>query len=167
MHFLNMRSWLIGGALIVASAGPSHAQESPTGDFDGRYAELSTAMLKKDSAKLGQLLTPEFETTDLKGKISSKAEVLARLEDRPGDDTFRPSMKVLSVRLTGDSASIDSQMSADVKQTDPDGTEITFNVAVVAEDTWIKRAGTWLMQKSMQRELIVSHDGQVVHRQGR
>ncbi len=167
MHFSNMRSWLVGGALVVASIGVSHAQDNQTGDFDSRYAELSAAMLNKDSAKLGQLLTPEFETTDLKGKIAGKAEVLARLEDRPGDETFKPAMKVLSVRLAGDSASVESQMSADVKQTDPDGAEITFNVAVVAEDTWIKRAGTWLMQKSVQKELIVSHEGQVVHRQGR
>lgn len=167
MHFSNMRSWLVGGALVVASIGVSHAQDNQTGDFDSRYAELSAAMLNKDSAKLGQLLTPEFETTDLKGKIAGKAEVLARLGDMPGDDSFRPSMKVLSVRLAGDSASVESQMSADVKQTDPNGAELTLNIAVVAEDTWIKYASSWLMQKSVQKELIVSCDGQVLHRQGR
>lgn len=167
MHLLNMRSWLVGSALFVASIGVSHAQPDLNGDFDGRYAELSAAMLDKDSTKLGQLLTPEFETTDLNGKTSGRSEVLARLANMQAEDSFKPSIKVLSVKLAGNSAAVESQMSADITQADQSGAQITLNVAVVADDTWIKHADTWLLQKTVQKGLIVSRDGEVVYRHGK
>ena len=59
MTFSNLQGLFAGGAMIVAVAGVAHAQDANAG-FESRYAELTAAMLAKDSAKLSTLLAPEF-----------------------------------------------------------------------------------------------------------
>jgi hypothetical protein len=166
MSFSTMRGWLAGGVLMVAVAGSAYAQEDPKLALEGRYAELSAAMLGKDAAKAGAIMAPDFEATDIRGETRNRAESLAQLDQMPpGMENMKPETKVLSVKLNGDSAAVDSQVTMQMKRPDETGAEMTLDIAMTSVDTWVQRGGVWLLQKSVQKEMSVSKDGEVVFRQ--
>ena len=164
MKFSSMQGWIAGGAMIVAAASVAHAQDAQAG-FESRYAELTAAMLGKDSAKLGTILAPEFESTDIRGETHNRAEALERMGQMPGGQDIKPQTKVLSVKLAGDSAAVESQMTVQIKRPDQNGREMALDIAVNANDTWVQRGGVWMLQKTVQKEMTVSRGGEVVFRQ--
>lgn len=164
MRLSNMRGWIAAGTMIVAVASVAHAQDANAG-FESRYAELTAAMLGKDSAKLSTILAPEFVSTDIRGETHNRAEALARMGQMPGGQDIKPQTKVLSAKLTADSAAVESQMTVQIKRPDQNGQEMALDIAIKADDTWVQRGGTWLLQKTVQKEMIVSRDGEVVFRQ--
>lgn len=166
MSFSTMRHWLAGGVMVVAVASSAYAQEDPKVAFEARYAELSGAMLGKDSAKVGAILAPEFESTDIRGDTHTRADSLARMADMPPEMAqMKPVTKVLSVKQSGDVAAVESQMTLQMKRPDENGAEMTLDIAMTANDTWVQRGGVWLLQKSVQKEMSVSKDGEVVFKQ--
>lgn len=166
MKFSTIQGWIAGGAMIVAIAGTAHAQDATAG-FESRYAELTGAMLGKDSAKLGAILAPEFESTDIRGETHNRAEALARMGQIPGGQDVKPQTKVLSVKMTGDSAAVESLMTVQIKRPDQNGDEMALDIAIAANDTWVQRGGAWMLQKTVQKEMTVSRGGEVVFRQAK
>lgn len=166
MRFSNIQTWLAAGAVMIAAATAAHAQDS-TGAFEGRYAELSAAMLGKDGAKLTTILAPEFESTDLRGETVGRAEALQRMGQMSGGGDLKPQTKILSLKLNGDTAAVESLLTVQIKRPDQNGTEMALDVALTADDTWVQRGGTWLLQKTVQKEMTVSRDGEVVFRQAK
>lgn len=164
MKFSDLHGLVAGGAMIVAVAGAAHAQDANAG-FESRYAELTAAMLSKDSAKLSTILAPEFESTDVRGETHNRAEALARMGQMPGGQDVKPQTKVLSVKVAGDTAAVESQMTVQIKRPDQSGQEMALDIAIKANDTWVQRGGTWMLQKTVQKEMTVSRDGEVVFRQ--
>lgn len=166
MSYSTMRHWLAGGAMIVAVAGAAHAQEDQKAAFEARYAEFTAAMMAKDGTKLGAMLAPDFESTDIRGETHNRAESIDNLAKMPPEMAdIKPVTKVLSVKQTGDTAAVESQMTMQLKRPDPSGEEMTLDIAVTGADTWIQRGGVWLLQKSVQKEMTVSKDGEVVFKQ--
>lgn len=166
MRFHGIHGWLAGGAMIIATATAALAQDANSA-FDARYAELATAMLAKDSAKLTTILAPEFESTDLRGDTHNRAEALARMAQMPDGADFKPQTKVLSTKVSGDAAAVESQMTVQIKRPDQDGKEMALDIAITADDLWVQRGGAWLLQKTVQKEMTVSRDGEVVFRQAK
>lgn len=166
MSYSTMRHWLAGGAMVVAVAGVAHAQEDPKLAFEARYTEMTGAMMSKDAAKLGTMLAPEFETTDIRGETHNRAQMIENLAKLPPEMAqMKPTSKVISVKQTGDTAAVESQMTMQIKRPDESGNEITLDIAMTADDTWVQRGGAWLLQKSVQKEMTVSKDGEVVFKQ--
>lgn len=166
MSFSMMRPMLAGGLVAVALVGSVQAQEDPKAAFEARYTEMRNAMLAKDRAATEKLLAPDYQSTDIRGETHNRSDVLDRLANLPPEmANMKPETKVLTIKLSGDSAAVDSQMTMQMKRPDESGAEMTLDIAVVAADTWVNRGGTWLLQKSVQKELTVSKDGEVVFRQ--
>jgi hypothetical protein len=166
MSFSIMRPMLAGGLVAVALVGSVQAQEDPKAAFDARYTQMRDAMVAKDRAATEKMLAPEYESTDIRGDVHNRAEVLDQFAKLPPElANAKPETKVLTVKVTGDSAAVDSQMTMQMKRPDENGEEMTLDIAVVSADTWVNRGGTWLLQKSVQKELTVSKDGDVVFRQ--
>ncbi len=166
MSYSTMRHWLAGGAMVVAVAGVAHAQEDPKLAFEARYTEMTGAMMSKDAAKLGAMLAPDFETTDIRGETHNRAQMIENLAKLPPEMAqMKPTSKVISVKQTGDTAAVESQMTMQIKRPDESGNEITLDIAMTADDTWVQRGGAWLLQKSVQKEMTVSKDGEVVFKQ--
>lgn len=166
MSYSTMRQWLAGGAMIVAVAGSAQAQQDPNTVFEARYTELRTALLSKDTAKAGAIMAPDYESTDIRGDTHNRAEVLERMGQMPAEmANMKPETKVLTVKLSGESAAVDSQMTMQMKRPDENGEEMTLDITVVSSDTWVQRGGVWLLQKSVQKEMSVARNGEVVFRQ--
>ena len=83
----------------------------------------------------------------------------------PGGQDIKPQTKVLAVKLAGDGAMVESQMTVQIKRPDQSGQEMALDIAISANDTWVQRGGTWMLQKTVQKEMTVSRDGEVVFRQ--
>lgn len=164
MSFSTMRHWLAGGAIAVAVAGAAHAQQDPAAMFEGRYTELRTAMLGKDRATAEKILAPDYQSTDIRGETHARAEVLDRMGQLP-EGMEPPKGKVLKVTVTGDNAAVQNQMTMHMKRTGEDGAEMVLDVTVVSDDTWVQRGGAWLLKTSVQKEMTVAKDGEVVFRQ--
>ena len=166
MSFSMMRPLLAGGLVAVALVGSVQAQEDPKAAFEARYTAMSTAMLAKDRAATETLLAPDYESTDIRGEVHNRAEVLNKLAELPPEmANMKPKTKVLTVKVSGDTAAVDSQMNLQMKRPDENGEEMTLDIAVVSADTWVNRGGVWLLQKSVQKEMTVSKDGEIVFRQ--
>ena len=80
MSFSMMRPLLAGGLVAVALVGSVQAQEDPKAAFEARYTAMSTAMLAKDRAATETLLAPDYESTDIRGEVHNRAEVLNKLQ---------------------------------------------------------------------------------------
>lgn len=165
MSFSTMRHWLATGTMIVAVAGAAQAQEDPKAVFESRYAELTTALFGADRSLAEGMLAPEYESTDIRGETYTRAQALERIGRRPDGMNFTPQTTVLKVKLNGTSASVDSQMAVKMQRPDENGEEMTLEITIVSADTWVQRGGVWLMQKSVQKEMSVARNGEVVFRQ--
>lgn len=166
MSFSMMRPLLAGGFVAVALVGSVQAQEDPKAAFEARYTAMSTAMLAKDRVATEALLAADYESTDIRGEVHNRADVLDRLAQLPPEmANMKPETKVLTVKISGDTAAVDSQMNLQMKRPDENGEEMTLDIAVVSADTWVNRGGAWLLQKSVQKEMTVSKDGEIVFRQ--
>ncbi len=166
MSFSMMRPLLAGGLIAVALVGSVQAQEDPKAAFEARYTAMCTAMLAKDRAATEKLLATDYESTDIRGEVHNRAEVLNKLAELPPEmANMKPETKVLTVKVSGDTAAVDSQMNLQMKRPDENGEEMTLDIAVVSADTWVNRGGVWLLQKSVQKEMTVSKDGEIVFRQ--
>lgn len=166
MSFQAMRGFLAGGLMAMAVAGTAYAQADPKAEFEARYTEMSTAMMAKDTAKLGTMVTADYETTDIRGDTHDRAAVMEQMGKMPaGMENMKPETKVLSVKVSGDTAAVDSQVTMQMKRPDETGAEMTLDIAVVSADTWVNQGGVWLLKKSVQKELTVSKDGEVVFKQ--
>ncbi len=166
MSFSMMRPLLAGGLVAVALVGSAQAQEDPKAAFEARYTEMRNAMLAKDRAATEKLLAADYVSTDIRGDTHNRTEVLDRLAQLPPEmANMKPETKVLTVKVSGDTAAVDSQMTMQMKRPDENGAEMTLDIAVVSADIWVNRGGVWLLQKSVQKEMTVSKDGEVVFRQ--
>ena len=111
------------------------------------------------------MLAPEYESTDIRWETDTRAQALERIGRRPDGMNFTPQTTVLKVKLNGTSASVDSQMAVKMQRPDENGEEMTLEITIVSADTWVQRGGVWLMQKSVQKEMSVARNGEVVFRQ--
>ncbi|HEX4848679.1 MAG TPA: nuclear transport factor 2 family protein [Novosphingobium sp.] len=166
MSFSTMRPWLAGGAMIVAVAGAAQAQEDPKAAFEARYVELRDAMMGNNKAAAERLLAADYEIIDIRGETRGRAEVMERMGQMPpGMENVKPESKVLKVTVKGDTANVESQMTMQMKRPDENGEEMLLDIAVISDDVWVQRGGAWVLQRSTQKELTVSRNGEVVFRQ--
>ncbi|MFM5954823.1 MAG: nuclear transport factor 2 family protein [Novosphingobium sp.] len=163
MGFSTMRPWLAGGILAVAMATAAYAQDDQAA-FEARYTQLRTAMLAKDRSAAESLLAADYQSTDIRGETHTRSEVLDRMAQIP-EGVDPPQNKVLKLTVAGDSAAVESQMTMHMKRPGEDGAEMKIDITVISDDTWVQRSGTWLLQKSVQKDMSVAKDGEVVFHQ--
>lgn len=167
----------------VASPTPNPAPNDGKTAFQERYAELRTAMQLHDAAAIDKLVSPDFSLTDIRGGIHTRGDMInhAGRMGRRGNDQApqkkdgkgrpqRPERKinqtVLSVAVDGDTATVDQQLAMNGPREDEDGNEHAMEMTMRATDTWTKRDGAWLLKSSVQKDITVKRDGDVVFHQG-
>jgi len=166
MRISAMRHWLAGGVVAVAMAGAAVAQDDPKALFLGRYDALRSAMLARDAAAVGKIIAPDYEMTDIQGGTHNAAEVQERMTRMPADPTRKPVTTVLSATVSGETAAVKQQMDMHMTRPMEDGTKAEMDVTVISDDTWVHRGDAWLLQKSVQNDLTVKKDGEVMFHQG-
>lgn len=161
-------SRFLGAACVVAAlAAPANAQQAPAEQFQGLYSELQTAIAARDTARIDQLIAPEFTVTDFRGQTRTRAQMIERLGQMPGGDgAASPATKVLSASVIGQAAVVTQQLTIETQR--KLGSEVhTMQIVLTARDAWANRAGQWLLVKSEQQELVVNRDGEEFMRETR
>lgn len=153
---------LLAGAVATVSLGaPAQAQDAAKAQFEGRYAELRTALEAHDAARLDTILAPEYQMLDIRGEARDRATVMERMAKMPQGPDRKASTTVLSATITGDNAAVRQQLSAAMKRTGDDGEEHAMEIVVLSDDTWVKRGDAWLLARSEQKDMTVKRDGEV------
>ncbi len=186
---------LIRGAVVVAAfalAAPALAQDDAKAGFQARYTELRTAMQAHDEAAIGAILTPDYAMTDVRGDTHTRADMLAgggRMGGgRPGGpgaaradaakpDAAKPAdaarserkidQTVLSANVAGDVATVGQQLVMSGSREGDDGQPHTMEMTMLGTDTWVRQNGVWLLKASVQTDMTVKRDGDVVFHQAK
>ena len=165
MAFSRHVSLLAGALAAVVLVAPAVAQQDAKAVFEPLYAQMNTATEARDMATLAKIMAPEFEMTDIRGDTQTMAEMQGMMAAMPKDPAMKPKYAILSATITGASATVRNQMDMHLSRAMEDGTTAQLDVTVISEDTWVQRGGVWLMVKSVQKDLSVSKDGEVVFHQ--
>ena len=161
----SLRLPLILAAAFALSA-PAHAEADSAALFQGRYADLRSAMQEKDAAKIAAVLAPDYRLTDIQGDEHDAAAMTERMGRMPQSAGRSVETKVLSAAITGDRAAVEQELTGAMSRTDPDGEEHNMELQLRSSDIWALRGGNWLLVSSVQKELTVKRDGEVfLHQQ--
>ncbi len=186
---MNSTKWMRGAlaAAAIMAAVPALADDAAKATFQARYAELRTAMQAHDEAAMGTLMTPDYVMTDIQGATHTRADMAqmgARMGGRPGGprpdaakpaqppkDGPRPERKVeqtvLAATVTGDTAKVDQQLKMSGQREGEDGEAHTMEMTSLTTDTWVRQNGVWLLKTSVQKDMSVARDGDVVFHQAK
>ena len=161
----SLRLPLILAAAFAISA-PALAQADSAALFQGRYADLRSAMQEKDAVKIAAVLAPDYRMTDIQGEEHDAAALAERMGRMPQGAGRSVETKVLSAAITGESAAVEQELTGAMTRAGPDGAEHRMELHLRSADSWALRGGQWLLVKSVQQELTVKRDGEVfLHQQ--
>jgi hypothetical protein len=154
-----------GALAAVAMASSAMAQEDPKAVFQGRYDTLRSAMAAQDQAAVGTILAPGYSMTDIQGEVRDAAGVATMMQRMPPGMGRDAKTTVLEATVSGDTAAIKQQLAAKMARPGPDGAEMTMELEVVSNDTWVKTGDAWQLKASVQKDLTVKRNGDVFFKQ--
>ena len=168
MAFSSIRPLLAGVVIAISVAGSAVAQDTKAA-FDARYGELRAAMQTRDAAAMGKVIAPDFVMVDIQGDEHPMSEMQDMMAKMPAaaDPAQGPKTTVLSATVNGSTALIKQQMDVHVVRKGEDGKEMVLDVAILNDDTWTQRGGTWLLTRSEQKDLTVTKGGEVAFHQAK
>lgn len=164
MAFSRDFSLLAGALATVAIVAPAVAQDAKA-VLEPRYAELHAASEARDIAALGKILTPDYQMIDIQGETHTMAEMQDMFAKMPKDPNMKPKYAIQTATITGTTATVKQQMDLHMSRPMEDGTTAEMDVTIISEDTWVQTGGTWMLQKTVQKDISVSKDGEVVFHQ--
>ncbi|HKB14086.1 MAG TPA: nuclear transport factor 2 family protein [Vicinamibacterales bacterium] len=124
-------------AILVLAAGLQPAPADPVAEFRQIAQNLAAAYLRGDRAFVDALLTDDWTSTDYRGRVWTKANVLA-LFDGPRPPMARAEIDVDRVRLLGDVAIVTGRSLSAGRI---DGRDIS--IAQRFTDIYVRRDGRW------------------------
>ena len=166
-HFTGL---LAGTLAAIAVAFPAQAQDDAKAVFQARYGELRTAMEAHDADGVGKVMAPDYQATDLRGEVRTRADMMERMAKMAGrapDPSRKAETTVISAVISGDTAKVEQQLSGGGKRTGDDGAEHTMEMVMKNTDDWAKRSGVWMLVKSVQTGITVKRDGEVFFQEGK
>jgi len=152
-----------GGCVTPGSA----PVEPPTASvFEERYAAMKSAVASRDAKAIASLLTPDFTSESTSGKTESAAATVQELMKVPKDPDRISETKVLSVKVSGDTATVEQRFHMTTTKFGPDGTTPhPVDLRTASTDTWVKVGKVWLWRKTVTNQLDYKVDGRVVFHQ--
>ncbi|WP_309750994.1 nuclear transport factor 2 family protein [Novosphingobium sp.] len=164
MAFSRHFSLLAGAMATVAIVAPAFAQDAKA-VFEPRYAELHKASEARDFAAAAKLMTPAYEMVDIRGDSHTMSEMQDMMGQMPQDPNMKPKYEIVSATISGTTATVQNKMEMHMSRPMEDGTTAELDVTVISEDSWVQQGGVWLLNKTVQKDLSVSKDGEVVFHQ--
>ena len=164
---MRITPWL-GGIVAVALATSAAAQEDPKALFQARYDAFRSAVIAQDQAALGTILAPGYTLIDIQGETRDAATItgmMARMGSAGAGGERTMTTTVLEAAINGSTATVKQQLSAAGKRTGPDGNEMSMEMQIVSDDTWVKSGEVWLLKSSVQKDFVVKRDGEVFYKQ--
>jgi uncharacterized protein (TIGR02246 family) len=124
-------------AAVALTAGLQPAPADPVAEFRQIAQSLAAAYLRGDRVVVDALLTDDWTSTDYRGRIWTKANILAMF-DGPRPPMTKAEIDVDGVRLLGDVAVVTGRSVSGGKV---DGRDVTITQRYT--DVYIRRDGRW------------------------
>jgi hypothetical protein len=134
-------------ALLLAAAVQASPADPAIAQFREMAQKLAAAYLSGDRAFVDALLTDDWTSTDYRGRIWTKANVLAMF-DGPRPPMTKAQIDVDGVRLLGDVAVVTGRS---VSAGRVDGQDITITQRFT--DIYVRRDGRWRVVASQGTEV--------------
>jgi hypothetical protein len=127
---------------------------------------MKAAMAARDSKAMAALLTADFRSEDVTGKVQTGNEMVQQVSAMPKDPNRVSETTVLSVRVVGNAATVRQRYHMTTSKTGPDGATHPVELTSVSTDTWVMTEGVWLLRQTVTDQLDYNVDGRVVaHRE--
>jgi hypothetical protein len=150
---------------VVCSAAQAGGAHVSMRTFEKLYADMKIAMESKDERAISALLAPGFASEDVSGKVESKDQMLAELDELPGDPNRKASTTVLAVDAAGASAIVTQRYHMTSKKMMRGGSPASIELTTVSTDTWKRIGNAWRMSRTVTEKMDYAVNGQnVVHK---
>jgi ketosteroid isomerase-like protein len=167
------RAPFLAGLFLAALPMLALAQADRPGDaemravFQQRYADMKTAMASRDADAIAALLAPGFTSVDSEGATETAEQMIQAVVATPVDANKQSDTTLVSVAIEGDSATVEQRYHMTTTRLPAGaGAPQAIDLVSTSVDTWRQIAGTWLMARTVTRQLDVRVDGKlVVHRE--
>ncbi len=156
--------------VTFAAAVHSHAAQaggaaSSRGMFEKLYADIHVAFVQKDRAAYAALLTPDFASEDVSGKVESRSEALAEFDQLQQDPNRKGHTSVLAVDKKAMVATVTQRYQSTTTRPGNGGMTAKMEFTAVSVDTWKNISGSWQMSRTVTHQMDVEIDGHsVVHK---
>jgi len=143
------------------------AESSLRALLEGRYAAMKSAMANRDQQAVAALLAPDFLSVDVAGKSENASQMLQEIAALPKDPNKASDTTIVSVKLSGDTATVDQRYHMTTTKAGADGAQHAVELVTLSTDTWIKSGDAWLLQKTVTNQLDYTLDGRSVAHKAR
>ena len=149
-------------AALGCAAAETAAESALRAVLEGRYAAMKSAMADRDQQAVAALLAPGFLSIDVSGKSEDASQMLQELAALPKDPRKASETTLLSVEVSGDTATVEQRYHMTTTKTSPDERSHAVELVTLSTDTWIKSGEAWLLQRTATNQLDYTVDGRPV-----
>ena len=155
----------IGSMSLLVVQPVSAKDDALRAALSQRYAAIKTAMAARDTRALGALLTPDFRSEELDGKVQGRADLMAELASLPPQATTGESETTLSsVTRHGGTVQLQQRYSHTTHKGQPPH---AIELVTVSSDTWTRVQGNWLLSRTRTDSIDYQVDGKAVMHKAR
>jgi ketosteroid isomerase-like protein len=122
---------------------------------------MKSAMAAHDKAAVAAILAPDFTSIDTSGQMETAAQTIAEVDTLPSDPNRTSTTTLISVKRAGDVATVEQRYDMKTKKAGPDGVEHNVELVTLSTDTCVLSGQTWLIQRTVTKELSIYRDGQL------
>jgi hypothetical protein len=119
-------------------------------------------MDSREDRDIKALLTKDFESTDIRGETKDADEMITELAMMPDMPGMTTEVKLVSVTVSGTSASAVSDRSIHMQRKGPDGVAHAGEMIMQANDVWVQTKGVWLLKSTAAQSMTMKRDGVVM-----
>ena len=122
--------------------------------FEGRYAAMKSAMAARDGKAISEILAPDFISEDASGQKGNADAMIQGVLGLPKDPLKVSITTILSINGNAENATVDQRYDMKTTKAGPDGDKRDVELIAVSTDTWIKSKDTWLLQRTVTKQMI-------------
>lgn len=126
---------------------------------------MKAAMAARDDKAIAALLAPDFVSVDVSGQNINAAQMIQEIDALPQDSHKVSATTLLSVKQSGNTVTVNQRYDIKTVKSGVLGDTRNIEMVALSTDTWVKRDGSWLMQRTKTNQMDYYVNGvQLIHR---
>ena len=142
--------------------GQVNSDDSLRSVLEGRYAAMKTAMAARDDKAISEIPAPSFVSEDVSGQTENADTMIKEVLALPKDPLKVSSTTILSIKVNAENATVDQRYDMKTTKAGPDGNKRNIELITLSTDTWIELKDSWLLQKTVTKQMDYSADGKLL-----
>jgi Domain of unknown function (DUF4440) len=122
---------------------------------------MKAAMAAHDGAAMAAIFAPDFTSVDVSGQSKTASQVISEVNDLKPDPNKSSETTLISISPAANVATVEQRYDMKTVRTAADGTQHNVELVTLSTDTWIRRGGVWLIERTVTNELSYFVDGRL------